>query len=213
MFNKISEFFSQNKVARQKQSLLQPQYAHLFDTPPTDEWVSLDLEMTGLNPKTDHILSLGAVKIAKTAHGVEIDTGNALSLICRPPVMPSRDSIIIHGLRPSDVENGISYEAMLPQLLDFIGNRPVVGFCVDMDMAFINAITKPWLGVNLPNAMLDVSLLEQQHRQQANRNPDNVVKRKHLNELIDEFAIPRLPTHDSLNDAIMVAMVFAHLNY
>lgn len=93
---------------------------------------SLDFEMTGLNPKTDHILSVGAVRLHRAGDAsMQIDTGNALSLICRPPVMPSKETIVIHGLRPSDVEHGISYDEMLPLLLEFIGNRPIVGFAVN----------------------------------------------------------------------------------
>lgn len=40
-------------------------YCYLFDEMMTDEWVCLDFELTGVNPKTDKILSVGAVKIIK----------------------------------------------------------------------------------------------------------------------------------------------------
>lgn len=191
--------------------LTRPEFAYLYDTPPSDEWVSLDLEMTGLNPKADHILSVGAVMIKKKQGHFELDTANALSLVCRPPVMPSDDSIIVHGLRPSDVAKGVDYEAMLKTLLPFIGSRPVVGFCTEMDMAFVNALVKPFLGVPLMNACLDVSLMEQAMSQKKHSGHDLLAKRKHLNVLLDEYRIPRLPAHDALNDAMMTAMLFCHL--
>lgn len=209
MFDKIASFFTQNRLDRQRQQLLRPEYDYLFHPPPANEWVSLDCEMTGLNPKTDHILSVGAVRMVQDEAGFSIDTGNALSLICRPPVMPSRDSIEIHGLRPSDVENGISYEAMLAELLLFIGSRPLVGFCVDMDMAFLNAIAKPLLGVNLPNPLIDISQLA--HQRQNSHNPEMASQPKHLNVLLQEYAIPKLPAHDALNDAVMTAMLWVYL--
>lgn len=208
MFDLLSLF---NRKARQKSKLHKAEYGYLFDSPPKETWVCLDLEMTGLDAKKDHILSIGAVKITKHNTVYQIDTANALSLVCRPPVMPSNDSIIIHGLRPVDVENGLSYDEALAQLLPFVGACPIVGFYTQMDMAFINEIAKPFLGVNLPNQVLDVSLIEQQKAQKYNKNPDIPPKRKHLNELIDEFGIPRLPAHDALNDALMTAMVFCHL--
>ena len=93
-----------------RKKLSDPSFGYLFDKPPADEWISLDLEMTGLNPKTDHILSVGAVRIFRTDGVLSVDTANALSLVCRPPVMPSTDSIVIHGLRPMDVENGVGYD-------------------------------------------------------------------------------------------------------
>lgn len=199
----------ENKLQRQKKQLLRPEFGYIFDNPLANGWVSLDLEMTGLNPKNDHILSVGAVKIDKNEGYYSIDTGNCLSLICRPPVIPSHESIEIHGLRPADVENGLSYAEMANKLLPFIANRPIVGFCVDMDMAFLNAIIKPLLGVNLPNTLVDVSQLYQQKRYA--RNPELMGQPKHLNQLLDEFDIPRLSAHDAVNDAIMTAMLFVHL--
>lgn len=211
MFKKIQQFFAHHHSERQRAQLLKPNYGFLFDPPPSDEWVSLDLEMTGLNPKTDYILSVGAVRIYRDNSGFRIDTGQALSLVCRPPVMPSRESIIIHGLRPSDVENGMAYEGMLAELLEFIGSRPIVGFAIDRDMAFLNALIKPWLGVALPNRLLDVSRLEQDVRQQRSRQREVAVAPKHLNQLLDDYTIPRLPAHDAVNDAVMTAMVFCHV--
>ena len=90
-------------------------------------------------------------------------------------------------------------------------NRPMIGFCVDMDMAFLNTIVKPFLGVELANRLIDVSLLEQQQRQKTCRHPDYIANRKHLTALMDDYHIPRLPAHDALNDAIMTAMLFTHL--
>ena len=194
-----------------RKKLSDPNFAYLFDKPPVDEWISLDLEMTGLNPKTDHILSVGAVRICRTDGVLTVDTANALSIVCRPPVMPSVDSIVIHGLRPMDVENGVSYDEMLHLLLPFIGSRPLLGFCVDMDVGFLNAQSKRMLGVNLPNKSLDISSLEQSYRQRYNRNPDAPIDKKHLITLIKEYNIPQLPAHDALNDALMVAMLFCHL--
>lgn len=203
MLKRLQKFIKQKQLKR-------PEYQYLFDTPATQEWVCLDLEMTGLNPKTEHILSVGAIKIVQKDGVLSIDTGNALSLICRPPTLPSPESIIIHGLRPVDVENGISYDELLTQLLPFIGNRPIVGFCIDMDMAFLNAIIKPFLGTTISPELLDVTILEQRLRQRKAMS-DIAVHRKHLNVLIDEYHIPRLPAHDALNDALMTAMVFCHV--
>ncbi|MDO5652084.1 MAG: 3'-5' exonuclease [Moraxella sp.] len=212
MFDKIRQLFSQDgKRNRQKHQLTRPEYAYLFDEPPADTWISLDLEMTGVNPKSDHILSVGAVKITRTDGVLSIDTAHALSIVCRPPVMPSKDSIVIHGLRPIDVENGVDYERMLATLLPFIGSCPIVGFCTDMDMAFINAIAKPYLGTTLANECLDVSLIDQTIRKRTNKNPDITIDRQHLSELLERYNIPYLPAHDASNDALMSAMLFCHL--
>ena len=136
----------------QKMQLQRPELAAMFDQPATERWVALDCEMTGLNPKKHHLLSVAAIHI----DGSSIDTGNGIHLVCRPPVMPDRDTIVIHGLRTADVEHGMSYDEMLARLLPFIGNRPIVGFCPQIDMGFLNPLVKDYMGTTLPNKIIDI---------------------------------------------------------
>lgn len=206
MWTSLRAFFDGQN--RQKSKPLRSEYAYLYDAPPADAWVSVDLETTGLNPKKDCALSVGAVRIQKIGGAWQIDCKNALYLVCRPPVMPSKESVVVHGLRPMDVESGLSYERALERLLPFIGNLPLVGFCVEMDKRFLDALALPFLGTRLPNACLDVSLLEQKLTQKRLGGGATIARRKHLNELIDEYTAVRLPAHNALNDALNAAMVF-----
>lgn len=102
---------------------------------------------------------------------------------------------------------------MLDQLLPFIGSRPVVGFYVSMDIAFLNTLIKPKIGTKLPNAFIDVSTLDVKLRQKTNKNSDIPIDKRHLSELLGAYDIPILPAHDSMNDALMTAMLFCHLNH
>ena len=47
----------------QKNQLASDEFSFLFDEPPPDEYISLDCETTGLNVRTDDIISIGAVRI------------------------------------------------------------------------------------------------------------------------------------------------------
>src|SRR5690554_3294517 len=122
----------QLKSAWYLRQLTRPEFKEMFQPPTPNQWVAIDCEMTGLNPKKDHLLSIAAIHINDS----QILSGEGLHLICRPPVMPKKDTIVIHGLRPLDVENGLSYEQMLDRLLPFIGNRPIVGYCPQLDLGF-----------------------------------------------------------------------------
>ena len=78
MFHALKNLWGRgNQLERQKEQLTKPEFGYLFATEPVNEWVSLDLEMTGLNPKKDHVLSVGAVVIRRVHQHFEIDTDSA----------------------------------------------------------------------------------------------------------------------------------------
>ena len=81
----------------------EPEFAFMFEPPPPGEWVALDCETTGLNPRTDEIVSIGAVRIV----GERILTSERLELLVRPEKGVTADSVRIHRLRERDLAGGI----------------------------------------------------------------------------------------------------------
>lgn len=189
----------------QKTRLQRPKLASMFEPPIDGQWVAIDCEMTGLNPKKNHLLSVAAIHI----NGDTIDTGNGLHLFCRPPVMPDRDTIVIHGLRTADVEHGISYDEMLALLLPFIDNRPIVGFCPQIDTAFLNPLAKHYMGTTLPNKVIDVRQLYS--RRMGDRTQGIPNQSQQLTNILAHYNIPEFGNHDAYNDAVMTAMAFLHV--
>nr|WP_317200821.1 3'-5' exonuclease [uncultured Psychrobacter sp.] len=188
-----------------KAKLQRPELERMFEPPLSGQWVAIDCEMTGLNPRKHHLISVAAIHVNDNM----IDTGNGLHLVCRPPVMPDADTIVIHGLRAAEVENGMSYDEMLALLLPFIANRPIVGFCPQIDTAFLNPLIKSYMGVTLPNQVIDVrKLYARQMGSSAGAAPD---QSHHLSNIMAHYDIPELGAHDAYNDAIMTAMAFVHL--
>ncbi|MDN5802396.1 MAG: 3'-5' exonuclease, partial [Psychrobacter sp.] len=177
----------------------------MFSKPLAKQWVAIDCEMTGLNPKKHHLLSVAAIHINDNT----IDTGNGMHLVCKPPVMPDRDTIVIHGLRTADVEHGMSYDDMLALLLPFIGNRPIVGFCTQIDTAFLNPLVKRYMGTALPNEIIDLRHLYS--RRMSGQTQGLSSQAQHLTNILAHYNIPELGAHDAYNDALMTAMAFLHV--
>ena len=198
-------WLQQLSCAWQKTQLQRSELTSMFTTPSAEQWVAIDCEMTGLNPKKHHLLSVAAIHI----NGNTIDTGNGMHLVCRPPVMPDRDTIVIHGLRTADVEHGMNYDEMLALLLPFIDNRPIVGFCTQLDMAFLNPLVKRYIGTTLPNKVIDVRQLYS--RRMGDRTQGIPNQTQHLTNILAHYDIPELSAHDAYNDAIMTAMAFLHV--
>ena len=95
----------------------------MFDPPPDNEWVAIDCETTGLNVRTDEIISIGAVRIV----GQRIMTSERLELLVRPERGVSSESVRVHRLRERDVAQGLPIDEALKRLMHFIGSRPLVG--------------------------------------------------------------------------------------
>lgn len=193
---------------RDKRSLKDPQYAFLFDgKPPRNEWVSVDCETTGLDCKTAEILSIGAVKIRDNT----ILTSESFYVLVKPTGDVQAESIRIHGLRPKDVSDGVPIETALAQLLQFIGNRTLVGYYLEFDVAMLNKFLKPMLNIRLPNPEIDVSNIYWQ--QEAKKYGENHYIDLRLNHISEQLGLPPSPRHNALGDAIHVAQMFLCLRH
>ena len=135
-----------------RRRLKDPGYRFLFEPGPPDEAVSIDCETTGLDRRKDEIVSVAAVQMR--ARGLL--TSEAFTATVRSRRRQS-DAIKMHGLRERDVAMGRAMAEVLPELLNFIGGRPLVGYYLEFDCAMINRYVRRWLGVGLPNPRIEVS--------------------------------------------------------
>nr|WP_316889222.1 3'-5' exonuclease [Ralstonia sp. LMG 6871] len=190
--------------------LRDPAFRFLFDAPPLDEWIALDCETTGLNVRTDEIISIGAVRIV----GNRILTSECLELLIRPQGEMRPESICVHRLRNRDLDSGVSIEQAVHTLLHFIGSRPLVGYYLEFDVAMLNRVVMPMLGIGLPQPKIEVSALYYDHqfrqlppyRQQG--DPDLDLR---FATVMKELDLPTWDAHEALNDAVMAALAFVKL--
>jgi DNA polymerase-3 subunit epsilon len=198
----------QLQQAWQRRQLRNPDYRFLFDPAPPDEWISIDCETTGLDRNRDHIISIGAVPI----RGRQVLTSQRLELLIRPdtprPALTA-DSVRIHQLREADLaERGVSPQEAAERVLRFIGPRPLVGYFLEFDVAMLNRLVQPLIGIGLPQPQIEVSGLYYDHkyRQQPGSHID-----LRFDALMDDLALPRRPAHNPVNDATMAALAFVKL--
>ena len=184
-----------------KKRLTNNKYEYLFEKPSLDEYVCLDTETTGLNPKKDEILSIGAVIIKNN----KILMRKSLNIFVKPSKDISAESIKIHQIRPIDLENAIDPKTAIFELLDFIGNRPIVGYYIKFDIAMISKYTKKYIGITLPNESIEVSSMYYKTRP---KNSEYQFVDLKFDTIMKTLDIPVLGKHDALNDAIMTSMIF-----
>ena len=192
------------------QHLADVRYRFMWDDPPPDEWVSLDCETTGLNTRSDEIIAISAVRI----QGDRILTSQRLELLVRPERAVSADSIRVHRLRGQDVAGGLPAQEAVQQLLHFIGSRPLVGYYLEFDVAMLNRVLFPLLGVPLPQQQIEVSALyyDYKFRQLDAHQKDRSIDLRFAT-LMRDLELPEREAHNALNDAVMAALAFIKLRH
>jgi DNA polymerase-3 subunit epsilon len=181
-------------------------YSYLYDfNIPNKEYIVLDTETTGLNPNQDEILSIGAVKIKNN----KIIAKEFFEIFIKPKKFISQESILIHHIRPSDIENGVDINDALKKLLPFIKNLPIIGYYISFDINILNNYLKQYLGVSLTNKQIEVSTMYYERFKKTSHNQYVDLK---FDTIMTELNIPILGKHDALNDAIMTAMIFLKLD-
>lgn len=189
---------------RNRKKLTDERFGFLFNAPHEDEYVVYDCETTGLDPKKDDIISIGAVKIK----GNKILTDEAIHIYIKQKEDISHTSITIHQIRNCDLVGAILLEDAIEQFLNYIGNRTLVGYYLEFDVAMINKYIKPMFGITLPNKQEEVSALY--YDKKIARIPQGNIDLR-FDSILEDLALPNLQAHDALNDAVMVAMMYIKL--
>ena len=98
----------------------------------TRTMVAIDLETTGLDPSSDAIIEIGAVKFSGNE---EIDTFDELINPGRniPPYV-----IQLTSINNEMVSKAPSIYAKISELEQFVGNAPIVGHNIQFDLKFLS---------------------------------------------------------------------------
>jgi DNA polymerase-3 subunit epsilon len=186
-------------------------FRFMWEKPPENEWVALDCETTGLNVSKDDIIAIGAVRI----RGNRVMASERLELLVRPEDKHpfSADSVKVHRLREQDVAQGMYVDDAMMELMRFIGSRPIVGYYLEFDIAMINRVLFPMLGMGLPQPKIEVSGLyyDYKYRHMTTQERDNIRIDLRFDHLMEDLNLPVWPAHDALNDAMMAALAFLKL--
>ncbi|MCP4969965.1 MAG: 3'-5' exonuclease [Arcobacter sp.] len=197
MFKNIKNYFN-------KKNLKNTEYLFLFNKSINEEFVCFDCETTGLDPKNDDIISIGAVIIKNNT----IISSQKFFRFVKPKTRLEIDSIKIHRIREIDLKEAEEINNVIYDFLKFIGNRRLIGYYLEFDIAMINKYIKPQLGITLPNKTYEVSAIYYDWK--IERIPQSNIDLR-FDSIIKDLKIPIFPKHDALNDAIMTSIIFLKL--
>ena len=180
-------------------------WAELFEPYQGDQVVSLDCETSGLDPKKDSIISVGAVVV----DGCRIRTSEALDLTLAPPEKLDPESVTVHKLRKQDLQGGLSAKDAMRKVLAFVGNRPILGYHVAFDAAIIDSHIEPVFGFRLPNPLVELADV---YMRRCGRPDSGLEADLRLETIATRLGLP-VPKgrHTALNDAVFTAALYVRL--
>ena len=185
--------------------LRDPAFRFLFEEPPPGEAVAIDCETTGLDPRRDDIVTVAAIPI----RGSRILASARFETMVKPDVRMKAEAIKVHRLREGDVAGGRPIEEALPELLRFIGSRPLIGYYLEFDVAMINKHARRMIGIELPNRRIEVSGLY--YERKYGDAPPGVQVDLSFAAILTDLGLPVLDQHDAFSDALMTAMMYVAL--
>jgi DNA polymerase-3 subunit epsilon len=193
------------RVALDRRRHRDSRWNDLFEPYQGDEVVSLDCETSGLDPRRDAIISVGAVRI----DGCRIGTSEALDLTLAPPERLDPESVKVHKLRRQDLHGGLPVDEAMAQVLEFVGNRPLLGYNVAFDIAIIDRHIQPLFGFRLPNRTIELADV---YLRRWNRPDSGLEADLRLETIARNLGLP-VPRgrHTALKDAVFTAALYVRM--
>ena len=159
-------------------------------------YLAIDLEMTGLNVKRDHILEIGALRMENGRPSGEF------SALINPHCTVPETITQLTGITQEMAEAGEELEEVLPRFLEFAGDLPLLGHNLNFDYSFLK---QAFVNVKLPFERSGIDTLKLARKYLPGE------QKKKLTELRVLFGIDTGAVHRAVSDAYAAALVYERL--
>ncbi len=166
-------------------------------------FVVLYTETTGFDLRNDRILSIGALRIKNGS----IAAKEAFEVFLKQNTFDAK-TVEIHGILKKGKVEQVSELEGLKILLNLLKNAVLVAHHVRFDVGMINEALKRNGLPKLMNRELDTSVLYNRSLSKSKRKTNGHFS---LDELSEQFDIPRTDRHTALGDAYITAIAFLHI--
>lgn len=164
--------------------------------------LALDLETTGLDPRSDHILAVGFVPI----DGLSIDLAGADRVLCRAEVEVGQ-SATIHRITDDALTAGVELRTLLDRVASALTGRVLLAHHAAIESGFLSAACERELGVPLPVTTVDTMEL-QTRVLRSHSEADLPPGALRLGTAREHLGLPRYTAHEALADALACAELY-----
>lgn len=193
------------RTATDRWSQKNSEFAFIFEPYIGDEVIALDCEMTSLDTQKAELVSIAAVKIK----GNQVLTSEKLDIKLQKPENLTSDSIKVHRIRGVDLLGGEVLGDALQKLLEFVGNRPIMGYNIGYDITVLNRFIRPRFGFSLPNKTIELSQCYMAVLQRATPDIEPDLQFETIAKKLDVPMVGQ--RHTALGDAITTALMYVRL--
>ena len=163
-------------------------------------FLALDLELTGLNPRKDHIVSIGWVPVRAR----EIVLAEAKHYLISSPVSVGQ-SAVFHGVHDHDLKQGCDLAQVLIEFFTVAAGAVLVAHHAKIEQQFLTVACQRLFGKAPRLRFVDTMALEWQRLQQQGK----VFKSRdlQLNACLERHQLPTSQQHHALSDAFSCALL------
>ncbi|MDO5627862.1 MAG: exonuclease domain-containing protein [Mobilicoccus sp.] len=184
-------------------------HRYLSERPPTratpsDEvpLLAVDLETTGLDPKTDYILAVGFVPV----DGAAIRLDGAREYVVKVPREVGQ-SATVHGITDDEMQaRGWPLAHVLEEVLTALTGRVLLAHYSTIEEEFLSRACRSVYGAAMPARVVDT--LELERRLTTNEYDDPRKGTLRLGNARDRHHLPRYRGHAALSDALACAELY-----
>ena len=151
------------------------------------DYIVIDLEMTGLNPKRDAVLEVGAVKIRGKKRVEE------LNFFVNPGCAIRQEVTALTGITEEMVQSGITAQEAIRRVAEFTEGEILVGHNVIFDYSFLKQLAVNER-IGFERKAVDTLKLARRFLQEP--------QKKTLDSLCEYFGIRRARKHRAFEDAL-----------
>ena len=166
------------------------------------DYLALDFETTGLDPKRDQILSAGYAAI----RGETLRLGESEYFLAKPTVDIPESSAVVHGILDDEAASAQALEDVLPRLLRALAGKVMVAHHAAVEYHFLSEACKKIYGYPFLGPVVDTLALEVRNF----RARDESIKSGdlRLDKVRMRYGLPRYPAHNALTDALAAGELF-----
>lgn len=178
-------------------------FADSMDSSDT-RFVVFDNESTGLDPRKDRIVSIGAVAV----RGDDILLDDTFEATVRFDFNTA--SVVVHGITQEESMRGVEEAEAVERFLAYLGDAVLVGHHVLFDVTLIENAARRHLGRGLTNSALDTMSLAIA-LDKAGAFADKPIVSFDFDSLCARFGVVTHDRHTAPGDAFLAAQVFLKL--